>query len=549
MRALSVWLPASVVVIVMAAGQFGHPLRAQVRRQTVAATSLADLRSWDATVDRMKRDDSLRVRRTTEDTELSGRVHERLDQFYKGVRVYGGDIARQTERGLTVSIFGTIYEGIDLDVRPALSIDDVKAVLERESGVALGPGRIPELVILPDDAGGYRLTYRATVFTLNGDREYFIDAKTGAVVKTFKGARRQAGTAAIARGTGILGDDKKLSVSSQSGMFVTSDMLRPPALRTYDARGNVNRVLAFLNGQTTFVASDLASNASTTWTDPVPVDGHAYVGYVYDYYFKRHGRRGLDNNNIAITSIVHPVRRNDIFSFASSPDIIGLFYINAFYCCDGVMVFGEGLPFPFFTQPGNQSWNFLAGALDVVGHELTHGVIDFSSGLIQGNEPGALNEAIADIMGTSIEFFYQPAGTGSMQADYVIGEDVITPGGLRNIANPSVFGDPDHYSRRFTGPEDDGGVHINSTIVSHAFYLAIEGGTNRTSGLSVQGVGAANREQMEKVYYRAFMQLLPSNASFAVARQATIQAARDLFGTGSAPERAVTQAWTAVGVN
>jgi bacillolysin len=330
-------------------------------------------------------------------------------------------------------------------------------------------------------------------------------------------------------------------------MFVTSDMLRPPALKTYDAHGNVNRVLDFLNGEISLVTSDLASNTSTTWSDPVPVDGHAYVGYVYDYYFKRHGRRGLDNNNIAITSIVHPVRRNELLS--ASNDVIGLFYINAFYCCDGVMVFGEGLPFPFVTQPGRQSWNFLAGALDVVGHELTHGVIDFSSGLIQGNEPGALNEAIADIMGTSIEFFYQPAGTGSMQADYAIGEDVITPGGLRNMANPAAFGDPDHYSRRFTGPEDDGGVHINSTIVSHAFYLAVEGGTNRTSGLSVQGVGAANREQMEKVYYRGFMQLLPSNASFAIARQVTIQAARDLYGVGSAPERAVTQAWTAVGVN
>ena len=82
-----------------------------------------------------------------------------------------------------------------------------------------------------------------------------------------------------------------------------------------------------------------------------------------------------------------------------------------------------------------------------------------------------------------------------------------------------------------------------------AFYLAIEGGTNRTSGLSVQGVGAANREQMERVFYRAFTQMLPANATFAVARAATIQAARDLFGANSAAERAVTQAWTAVGVN
>jgi Zn-dependent metalloprotease len=116
------------------------------------------------------------------------------------------------------------------------------------------------------------------------------------------------------------------------------------------------------------------------------------------------------------------------------------------------------------------------------------------------------------------------------------------------MSNPGVFGYPDHYNTRFTGTDDNGGVHINSGIPNHAFYLAIEGGVNRTSGLSVQGVGAANREQIERAFYRAFTQLLPSSATFAVARAATLQSARDLFGAGSAPERAIEQAWTAVGV-
>jgi Zn-dependent metalloprotease len=86
-------------------------------------------------------------------------------------------------------------------------------------------------------------------------------------------------------------------------------------------------------------------------------------------------------------------------------------------------------------------------------------------------------------------------------------------------------------------------------IPSHAFYLAIEGGTNRTSGLSVTGVGSANREQIEKVFYRAFVFLMPANATFSTARAATIQASRDVYGANSAAERAITQAWTAVGVN
>src|SRR6267143_728799 len=188
MRVLKVLFPALILALVVT-GPVGHPLRAQARPRTVSATAFADLRTWDATVDRMKRDDLLRVRRTTDDAQLPGRVHERLEQFYQGVRVFGGDVARQTDHGLTVSIFGTLYDGVDLDVRPALSIEDVKAIVERESGVALGPDRTPELVILPGDAGGYRLTYRATVFTLQGDSEYFIDAKTGVVVLKVAGAR------------------------------------------------------------------------------------------------------------------------------------------------------------------------------------------------------------------------------------------------------------------------------------------------------------------------------------------------------------------------
>jgi thermolysin len=168
--------------------------------------------------------------------------------------------------------------------------------------------------------------------------------------------------------------------------------------------------------------------------------------------------------------------------------------------------------------------------------------------LIYANESGALNEAFSDMMATSVEFFFQRPGNGTLQADYLIGEDVIRPGGFRSLANPGLFGDPDHYSRRFTGTDDNGGVHINSGIPNHAFYLAIEGGTNRTSGQPAQGVGAANREQIEKVFYRAFTELLPANATFSVARAATIQSARDLYGAGSAAERAVAQAWSAVGV-
>ena len=113
----------------------------------------------------------------------------------------------------------------------------------------------------------------------------------------------------------------------------------------------------------------------------------------------------------------------------------------------------------------------------------------------------------------------------------------MRPGGIRSLQNPRQIGDPDHYSIRYTGSDDNGGVHINSSIANHAFYLAIEGGTHRLSGVTVQGVGAANREQVEKVFYRAFTSLLPPNATFLTARLATIQSARELYQEGSPAER------------
>jgi bacillolysin len=520
-------------------------VQGQERRHTqLAAVGGGELRAWDAQVDRMIRSGELELRLDREDTLIAGRRHVRFAQTVDGVRVYGGDVARQTdERGLTVSIFGTVYEGIGIPTRPGLSAERVQALVSERTGVELGSDHLPRLMILPRESGAYQLVYAARVATPEDITLYFLDADTGAVVEQRSDAQRQS--AAIGIGTGVLGERKKVSASSQGGTYVSSDKMRPPVIETYDMRGSLTRTLNYLNGFISLNASDFASDADNDWTDGPNVDAHVYAGYTYDYYFKRFGRRGLDNANIRIRSLTHPVNRQD--AFTASPSVLGTFFVNAFYAGDGIMVYGEGLPAT--ATLGGQRWNYLAGSLDVVAHELTHGVTDYSSQLIYSGESGALNEAFSDIMATSIVYYYQQPGTGVGAADYVIGNDVVTPGGIRSLENPRAFGDPDHYRTRYTGPDDNGGVHINSTIATHAFYLAIEGGTNRTSGLSVQGIGAASREQMERVFYRAFTQLLPANATFAVARAATIQAARDLFGANSAAERSVSQAWTAVGVN
>lgn len=544
---------ASALLPALAAPAAAQPADAGPgRRITVQATSpvtaslqatVNDLRLWDATVDRMDRDGSLQLRQRRDDPMVEGRMHERFDQYYRGVRVLGGDVVRQLDGGLTKSIFGTVFEGITIAATPTLTASDARTKVIELSGAELPESYEPELVVLPGEGGSFALAYAGRAFNDEGLFQYFIDARSGELLLTLSDLKTQV--AAVGKGAGVLGDTKKMSVNRVTGGFRTEDELRPPTLVTFDMKSNLTRTVNFLNGVTSLVAADIATDSDNEWTDPAIVDAHAYAGYVYDFLFKRFGRRGLDGADSRVLALVHPVDRNAVRT--QTTQVQGLFYLNAFYAGGGVMVFGEGLPNG--TTANGQAWNYLSGALDVFAHELTHGVTDFSSRLIYQGESGALNEAFSDIIGTAAEAYFQPAGSGFLRADYLVGEDVVTPGGIRSLANPGQFGDPDHYNNRYTGTLDNGGVHINSTIVGHAYFLAIEGGTNRTSGQAVTGVGFANREQMEKTFYRAFTQMMPSNATFAVARAATLQAATDLYGANSAAVRSLTQAWTAVGVN
>jgi bacillolysin len=517
----------------------------------VAALTTGDVRTWDAVVTDAARGGSLRLREALRDPALPARTLERYEQRYQGVPVWGSEIVRDSESGVARAIFGELTSDLAVETTPELSPEEAEARFTSLDAGALS-GR-PRLVIVPTDVGRHRLAYEGVVSSRTGSHRVFIDAASGVEILRHSEWQTQS---AVGTGRGVLGDTKKLSVLQQGGAFFASDELRPPSLTTYDLRGNLPRAVAVVSAQGLLFPADLASDADNSWTDAAQVDAHVHAGWTYDYYFKRFGRRGLDDRDRPIVLLTNAVSQQAALTL-SADDLN--WALNAMWCgtCGpgrmGLMFFGNGLP-P--GQPlGGKTYTYFAGALDIVAHEMTHGVIESSSRLIYRGESGALNEAFADIMGTSVEFYYHPSGSGLGRADYLMGEDIsraAAPGardGDRSMANPTLFGDPDHYARRYVGAADSGGVHHNSGIANHAFYLAVEGGTNRTSGLTVQGVGAANREQIERVFYRAFVYLLTPAATFSAARATTIQAARDLYGTGSAAERAVTQAWTAVGVS
>ena len=539
MRGFQQLILCAAVAAVVFAGTSPILGQAQVQNGRSIAFAAAEdtLRSALTHVEAMLTNGELDIASVRADSVISGRAVERLGQFHQGLPVFGGQVVRQMDGRSHVSVTGRLYETLNVDVSPALTVERAG-----EFAIAsVGPGGNVRgeatLGILPVP-NGYRLAYRMLVLSDWAIRDVFVDADTGAILLSLNGIHTQA---AIGQGSGIFGTLRKMSTNQTTSTFQAVDKLRPAEAFTLAFPGTPARLNLFLQTLVLF-NSDVATDTDNFWTDGPAVDAHVYQGWVHDYYFKRFGRQGMDDDNIEVDSIVHPLSRSEVNR--QPPDIVGTYINNAFYCCNGLLVFGDG---------DARTFTFLAGGFDVVAHEWTHGVTDFTSELIYRDESGALNEAFSDIMGTSMEFYYQPVGSGRDQADWLIAEEVYlpSPGYLRSLADPAAKGYPNHYSlRRFIGTDtDDGGVHFNATIATHAFYLATAGGRNSVSGISVTGVGLGNIERMEKIFYRAFTQLMTPNSRFSDARQATLQAASDLYGAGSNERSQVELAWTAVGVN
>jgi Zn-dependent metalloprotease len=485
-----------------------------------------------ARIDSLARRGAVTLVRIQNDTEFPGRRHFRYDQRVDDVRVFGAQLVQQVDaEGRTLSVFGRIDEGLAADVVPALSADQAARSAETAFPRGAVPVGKPELVLLPRD-GDTALTWMLWVrFDHHLDR-VFVDARTGALVWRYADLRTEA---AVGLGTGVWGDRKKVSTDSGADGFRANDRLRPPALTTYDLRfGRAAASQTFAEGS--LDPSLVARSANNNWVDGAVVDAHVYAGWTYDYYYQRHGRRGIDGQNLPVRSVTHFHPRSAGFANAFWDPAL-----NAMFYGDGDVEFG-----PF------------SGALDVVVHEMTHGVTQYTWDGIYVDESGALNEAFSDIMATGAEFFHEPEGRARLHADYFLGEDLtfrFDPPrmAVRSMEDPSRFCseklgvcDADHYSQIYRGRLDNGGVHHNSAIANQAFYLFVEGGTNRTSGFRVEGLGPDRRGDAERIFYRGFTAYLTPSATFVDARAATLRAARDLYGETEAAQ--VAAAWTAVGV-
>jgi Zn-dependent metalloprotease len=262
-------------------------------------------------------------------------------------------------------------------------------------------------------------------------------------------------------------------------------------------------------------------------SDPAVNEAYDGSGFTYDLYSTIYGRDSIDNNGLKLDSCIHYQKGYD----------------NAFW--DGQrMVYGDGdedLP------PAQRLFNRFTISLDVIGHELTHGVTQYEANLDYSNQSGALNESISDVFGSLVKQ-YQRHETAD-QADWIIGAGLFSPNvkgvGLRSMKAPgSAYDDPvlgkdpqpmhmDHYDNT---SQDNGGVHINSGIPNHAFYVV----ARELGGYAWEKAGA--------IWYKALTEKLKSNSNFTDAANLTYQAATDLYGSGSLEEKAVQSGWAAVGI-
>lgn len=264
----------------------------------------------------------------------------------------------------------------------------------------------------------------------------------------------------------------------------------------------------------------LAVSEGGTTNDPVAKAAYDFSGITYDFFAAKFGRDSFNGSGATIHSTVHYSKN----------------YVNAFWNGQQ-MVYGDGDG--YYASPFAQD-------MDVVVHELTHAVTQYEASLVYQNQSGALNEAMSDIMAAAADAHQN----GVTAKTWLLAETCWTPGvandAMRYMANPTKDGQSyDYYPERYTGKADNGGVHINSGIANLAFYLLSQGGKHPRNKTSTQ-VPALGIDKAGQIFYRALTNYLNSNATFQDARNATAQAATELYGADEVA--AVHAAWTAVGV-
>ena len=500
------------------------------------------------------------------ETDKLGVSHDKFQLFYQGIKVEFSTYSLHSKVGKLESMSGEFYQLDNINTRASLSKEQAFARALKQVGAAkylwenaaeanFNNYKKPtgDLVILPlvdeDNTGKkveqFRLAYKFDIYATNpvSRGDIYIDAVTGATLfynatikhlgefghgnkKSDSKSQKVTSAAVAANAATRYSGTQSIETTLSGTSYVLSDATRGNGIMTYNMKKGTNYSTAvnFTDVDNNWTAAEF-NNVNK---DNGALDAHWGAEKTYDYWTTVHGRNSFDNAGAAIKSYVH---------YSSN-------YDNA-YWNGSVMTYGDG----------SGTYFDILTSIDVAGHEIGHAVCSNTANLAYQLESGAMNEAFSDIWGACIEYYAAPN-----KQKWLIGEDIERRAGhlaLRSMSNPKSEGQPDTYGGtnwvnqvkcRPSSRNDNCGVHTNSGVLNHWFYILTDGktGTNdKGSSYSVTGIGI---DKAAKIAYRLESVYLSANSTYANARTFGIQAAIDLYGAGSPEVIATTNAFYAVGV-
>lgn len=466
-------------------------------------------------------------------TDALGINHQSYEHLFDGHKIDGEFILVHSKNNIVQVVNGQISQFKELNTTASVTDEDAIAASVRHFGIENATINAVENVIAKIPVEGNAQLVFIKKITLSSafplkSRVLYIDAQSGAVINEYSKIKH-----ADVQGTGTTyyRNTQPITVDSYNGQYRLKDTGRN--IHTLNGT-NINGIN---NG--VFTGTSEYTSSSTTFNSVSArpaVEVHWGMGKTYDYYKNIHNRNSFDGNGAIVRNYYNAGAIMGTDSNAGAIDqpdfIVG-------------MVYGSGEA--GFMTP--------VVGLDVAGHEYSHLVISRSDNgdLTYQGESGALNESFADIFGTAIEFYT------NLSPNWTVGEDVFTPspGYMRSMSAPksgsAMYGlqQPDTYKGTYwastTSPADDGGVHINSGVGNHWFYLLSVGGSGTNDINNQYNVTGISIQKAEKIAYRTLNMLTP-NAQYIDAYNASRIAAADLYGANSNELKQVGEAWWAVGI-
>ena len=461
-------------------------------------------------------------------TDHLGMQHRLLQQYYKGIPLEGLGYRVHEKDGFVTSANGRAIRSIKMDTQTTISeeyafqlavkyLDAKDTVFRHGQKLIVSKG----FTFTPES---FSIAFQFDIdVSLIEQWRISIDARNGQLinkVSLVNSCRKEIEPPLpYGTGTGLTNyyGNKTIQVEKYQGgsSRLVGQTEHGGIIGTYDFRN-----VSILSLMIFFEFHDVYDfySSTNTYNDPnhkpaVSVQWAAERSY--EYFFKKHNRNSFDNNGSAIKSYVHVDR-----------DLNGSFWTH------NLMAFGDG------------SNNNPLVELDVVTHELTHGVTQYEAGLQYYSEPGALNESFSDIFGKAAEFdTFGDTATWQLAKHY-------REGGLRDFSNPNLKNQPDTYigDLWYTGYEDNRGVHTNSGVQNFWFYLLCEGGSGVNDHQVNYSVNAIGMETAANIAYRNLTEYLSKYSDYLDSRIGSLLATADLYGKNSTVYQEVDKAWDAVGV-